>query len=446
MHLPDPSTTTALRGPCLTFVGNPFVSGDQAALHYEPDGLVVMRNGLIEAFGDYRSLRAQLGDAPITCFSKDHLILPGFIDAHVHYPQLQVMGSYGKRLIDWLNEYTFIAEQQFADYGYALSAAHTFLQETLRAGTTTAAVYCTVHPQSAEALFTAAYAQNRRIIAGKVMMDRNAPEALTDSATQSYDDSLSLLERWHGKERLSYAITPRFAPTSTPEQLEAAGVLWRKHPSAYMQTHLSENTEELAWVKSLFPSRKNYLDVYAHAGLVGPRALFGHSIHLSEHEWQQLAETRSSVIHCPTSNAFLGSGLFNFERALEHARPVLTGLATDVGGGTSLSMLQTMGSAYSIGQFGHYSLSAAKAFYLATRGGAAALNLDSTVGRLQAGYEADVLVLNLKSTALIRQRMQHCASLEEALFIHMIMGDDRATESVYVAGEPAYSRSAEPQQ
>lgn len=436
----DLPTNVALRGPCLTFTNSPFLAGDKHAFHYEPDGLIIVQEGHIAHFGSYHDLKELLADTPVHRYSGDHLMMPGFIDAHVHYPQTQVIGSYGKQLIDWLNDYTFLAEQQFASPQYSAQAAHVFLQETLRAGTTTAAVYCTVHPQSVDAFCAAALQQNRRMIAGKVMMDRNAPSALTDTVQTSFDDSQALINRWHGKGRLSYAVTPRFAPTSTQAQLEAAGALWHGNPGTYLQTHLAETRQELQWVQSLFPERTNYLDVYAHTGLVGRRALFGHAIHLCEDEWQLLSSSGSSVVHCPTSNAFLGSGVFNFTRALESTLPVATALATDVGGGTSLSMLQTMASAYSIGQFGGYSLSAIKAFYLATAGAAKALQLNHCIGSLDPGHEADVVVLDLKSTPLIRFRMQHCRSLEEALFIQMIMGDDRATQAVYVAGHRAYLR------
>lgn len=428
----------ALRGPCLTFTANPFENGDDSSFRYEPDGLVLIQDSHIRAFGNFTEMKPLVASVPVTHYGPNSLILPGFIDCHVHYPQTQVIGSYGRQLIDWLNDYTFIAEQQFGDLDHASRVAQVFLQETLRTGTTTAAVYGTVHPESIDAFFTQALQQNRRMIAGKVMMDRNAPAALTDTALQSYDDSLKLIRRWHGKGRLSYAVTPRFAPTSTEAQLQAAAALWRENPGTYMQTHLSENTDELAWVSSLFPDRRDYLDVYAHAELTGPRALFGHAIHLSDTEWDHLASTDSSVIHCPTSNGFLGSGVFNFRRALEHRNPVRTGLATDVGGGTSLSMLQTMGAAYQIGQSGGYSLSAPKAFYLATLGAARALHLDNCAGSLEVGKEADILVLNLQSTPLIRFRMERCNSLKEALFIQMIMGDDRATQAVYVAGRLAY--------
>src|SRR5690606_6289582 len=350
---------------------------------------------------------------------------------------------YGAQLIDWLNEYTFVAEQQYADADHARAVSRLFLNECLRAGTTTAAVYCTVHPGSVDAFFDAAREYGMRMIAGKVLMDRNAPEALIDSAQSGYDDSLALIERWHGKGRLHYALTPRFAPTSTPEQLEAAGALWRQQPDAYIQTHLSENQAEVEWVRQLFPHCAGYLDVYDRCWLLGPRSVFGHAIHLTECEWLRLGESGSAVAHCPTSNTFLGSGLFDFARARQPqppARPVRTGLATDVGAGTSLSMLRTMGEAYKVGQLGGYSLSAAKALYLATRGAAQALYLDDKIGSIQAGLEADLLVLDLKSTPLIDFRMRHCRDIHEALFVQMTMADDRATKAVYVQGRLAYSR------
>ncbi len=435
------ATPLALRGAFLSFKDDPFTVGDQAAMHYEHDGLILIESGKITACGDYQQLKDQITSHSITHYT-DALILPGFIDTHVHYPQAQVIGAYGAKLIEWLTKYTFEAEQQFADPIHAKAVSNLFLQECLRSGTTTSAVYCTVHPESADAFFTAASERNMRMVAGKVMMDRNAPSALTDTVQSSYDDSEALINKWHGNARLSYAVTPRFAPTSSPEQLEAAGALWKRYPGTYMQTHTSETNDEVAWVKELFPKRSNYIDVYAHHGLTGPRAIFGHAIHVSEPEWRQLADSGSAVSHCPTSNAFLGSGLFNFSHAKEPVaptRPVRVGLATDVGGGTTLSMLKTMGEAYKIAQLGHYSLSAPKAYYLATRGAAEALYLDDKIGSIESGKEADLLVLGLKSTPLIDFRMQHCQTLEEVLFVQMIMADDRATRAVYIAGELAYS-------
>ena len=416
--------------------------GDEESIEHHSDGLILIEAGRITDCGAYDTVKQRLSDHAVTDYG-DALIMPGLIDAHVHYPQTQMLGAYGSKLIEWLHKYTFVAEQQFADAGHAGSVADLFLQECLRAGTTTSAVYCTVHPESVDGFFQAAERRSMRMIAGKVMMDRNAPAALTDTAQSSYDESKALIDRWHGKGRLSYAITPRFAPTSTPAQLDAAGALWQEHPGTYMQTHISENPDELTWVKDLFPEQDSYLGVYSRFGLTGPRAIFGHGIYLSEPEWNQMAESGSAIAHCPTSNAFLGSGLFNLQRAKQPAapgKPVRVSLATDVGAGTSLSMLKTMGDAYKISQFRHFPLSAPKAFYLATRGAAEALYLHDQIGSLAPGMEADLLVLDLKSTSIIDFRMQHCETLEEALFVQMIMADDRATRAVYVAGKLAYDR------
>lgn len=434
-------TRTALRGPALSFTDDPFAVGDAAAMRYEPDALILIDNGHITAFDSYTALRDRAVDYSITHYP-DSLILPGFIDTHVHYPQTQVIGSYGAQLIDWLNQYTFVAEQQFSDSTHAGRVAEVFLQECLRAGTTTASVYCTVHPESVDAFFGAATRRNMRMVAGKVLMDRNAPAALTDTAQSGYDDSEALIKKWHGKDRNLYAITPRFAPSSTPAQLEATGALWKAYPDTWMQTHVSEDRKEIEWVKELFPERDGYLDVYQHYGLTGPRSLFGHAIYLNEPEWQHIAQTGSGICHCPTSNAFLGSGFFNFQRAKHGDQPIRVGLATDVGGGTTLSMLQTMGSSYQIARFGGYALSAPKAFYLATRGAAETLYLQDKIGSIAPGMEADLQVLNLRSTELIDFRMERCNTLEEALFVQMTMGDDRATQAVYVAGELAYSADA----
>lgn len=434
----------ALRGPALTFTADPFLAGDAQAMHYEDDALILIDDGIITAFGSYRALIDQAEGYPITHYP-DSLITPGYIDTHVHYPQAQVIGSYGTQLIDWLNKYTFVAEQQFADPQHARAVADVFLQECLRVGTTTAAVYCTVHPESVEAFFQAASDRNMRMVAGKVLMDRNAPPALTDTAQSGYDDSLHLIDKWHGRGRNLYAITPRFAPSSTNAQLEAAGALWKARPDTWMQTHLSEDPKEVQWVRELFPERAGYLDVYAHYGLTGPKALFGHAIYLDEPEWQHIAASGSGLCHCPTSNAFLGSGFFNFQRAKHGDQPIRVGLATDVGGGTTLSMLQTMGASYKIARFGGYSLSAAKAFYLATRGAAETLYLEDKIGSIAPGMEADLQVMNLKSTPVIDFRMQRCQDLEEALFVQMTMGDDRATQAVYIAGQLAYCAEAEAQ-
>ena len=432
--------TKILRGQALSFKADPFIVGDQASIHYESDALIVIVDGVIKSFGSYSSLKDSLAPGVEIEVHKDSLIIPGFVDTHVHYPQTQIIGAYGKQLIDWLNNYTFIAEQQFADYSHAQKVAKVFVDESLRAGTTTSAVFCTVHPHSVDAIFEEAQKLNLRMVAGKVLMDRNAPAPLTDTAQSSYDDSKALIKKWHGKGRLSYAVTPRFAPTSSEEQLELAGALWKESPGTYMHTHISENIGEIAWVKDLFPGRKNYLDVYDHYGLVGERALLAHGVHLTEEEFARIHKTGACVCHCSTSNEFLGSGLFPFERAKDKKRPVRVGLGTDIGAGTSFSHLQTMNESYKIAQLQGYSLSSACAFYLATKGGANSLYLDDKIGSIAEGMEADLVVLDLKSTPLMDFRMSYCKDIHEVLFILMTLGDDRATKAVYVAGEKVYGK------
>jgi guanine deaminase len=433
-----------VRGPVLTYTGDPFQEGLDATMRYEADAIVAMADGRITHFGPARQVRPLLGHGVrIEEYGGDALITAGFIDCHVHYPQTPIIGAYGAQLLDWLNKYTFVAEQRFVDATHARSVARVFLQESLRNGVTTSAVHCTVHPQSVDALFAEASQLEQRIIAGKVLMDRNAPPALLDTAKRGYDDSRALIEKWHGKGRLLYAVTPRFAGTSTPEQLEAAGQLWREYPDAFVQSHVAENKREVAWVRELFADRKGYLDAYDHYGLLGPRAIYGHGIWLTESELRRCHETQTAIAHCPSSNFFLGSGSLDLERTARRDRPVRVGLATDLGAGTSFSMLHTMGEAYKAAQSHGYPLSAGHAFYLATRGAARALHLDDRIGSIAPHMEADLAVLDLKSTPLIRYRMQYAESLEEALFIQMTLGDDRAIQATYVAGRQAYARPAD---
>jgi guanine deaminase len=439
-----PARVTAIRGPSLTYTGDPFQSGLEATMVYEPDAIVAMAGGKIAHFGPARAVRAKLPrGTKVEDYGRDALITAGFIDSHVHYPQTEIIGAHGAQLLDWLNKYTFVAEQRFADKRHARAVSRLFLGECLRNGVTTAAVFCTVHPQSVDVFFEEAGKLGLRMIAGKVLMDRNAPEALRDTARAAYDDSKALAARWHGRGRLMYAITPRFAATSTPAQLEAAGALRRELPDAYIQSHVSENAAEVAWVRELYPERKGYLDVYDHYGLLGRRTIYGHGIHLTEAELARIHETGTAIAHCPTSNFFLGSGCFDIGRATRAERPVRVGLATDVGGGTTLSILQTLNEAYKAAQMNGNALSAGHAFYLATRGSARALYLEDRVGSLAPGMEADLVVLDLKSTPLIAFRMKHAADLAEALFIQMALGDDRAVRATYVAGKRVYDRPAQ---
>jgi guanine deaminase len=425
----------------LTYTGDPFQQGLERTMRYESDAIVAMAGGRITHFGPADAVRGQLPpDVQLATYGQDKLIMAGFIDCHVHYPQTQIIGAFGEQLLDWLDKYTFVAEQQFADEEHAREVAKVFLNECLRAGTTSAAVYCTVHPQSVDAFFEESEALGMRMIAGKVLMDRNAPAALTDTPQQGYDESKALIRKWHGRGRQLYAVTPRFAASSTPEQMEMAGALWVEHAGTYLQSHISENRREVDWVKELYPQRKGYLDIYDHYRQLGPRAIYGHGIWLTEEELQRCHETGTAIAHCPTSNMFLGSGLFNVKSAVKAERPVRVGLATDLGAGTSFSILQTMNAAYKTAQLNGNPLSAGHAFYLATRGTAQALYLDDKIGSIAPGMEADVIVLDLKSTPAIDYRMRYCRSFEEALFIQMTMGDDRAVLATYIAGRLAYRR------
>jgi guanine deaminase len=432
-------TRRALRGAAFTFRGDPFLVAPNKAFEYRPDALIVIEDGLIVSFGDYEEAAAaglELEHFP------ESLISAGFVDCHVHYPQVQMIGAFGEHLLEWLESYTFVAEQDFAHEAHAEKAAAVFLRELLRAGTTTAAVYCTVHPQSVDAFFEESSRFNTRMIAGKVMMDRNAPEALRDTAETGYRDSKALIERWHGRGRQLYAITPRFAPSSSEAQLNAAGRLWHEHPGTYMQTHLAESVEEVAWVRDLFPERNSYLDVYGNAGLTGPRAIFGHAVHLDEGDLCRCHQTGSALAHCPTSNLFLGSGLFRTFDAKCRERPVRTGLGTDLGAGTSFSQLQTLNEAYKVSSLNRTRLTALHGFYLATKGGAEALYLDDRIGSIAPGREADLVVLDLKPTPAIAYRMEFCRDVAEQLFVLMTMGDDRAVRATFVAGEAVYRRDA----
>jgi guanine deaminase len=438
----DNKQTTAIRGPALTYTGDAFLEGLDQTMRYESDAIVAMAGGKITHFGPADKVRKELpAGTQVQQLGTDTLTMAGFIDCHVHYPQTQIIGAYGEQLIDWLNEYTFVSEQQFASKEHCREVAKVFLKECLRAGTTTATVYCTVHPQSVDAFFEEAEALGMRMIAGKVMMDRNAPAALTDTPQRGYDDSKALIGRWHGKGRNLYCVTPRFAPTSSPEQMEMTGALWHEHPGTYLQSHISENRDEVAWVRELYPQRKGYLDTYDHYKQLGPRAIYGHGIWLTEAELQRCHDTGTAIAHCPTSNLFLGSGLFNLKNAKKRERPVRIGLGTDLGAGTSFSILQTLNEAYKVAHLNHNALSAGHAFYLATRGTAHSLYLEDKIGSIAPGMEADLVVLDLKSTPVIEYRMRYAKDFTEALFIQMTMGDDRAVRATYIAGRLVYTRA-----
>ncbi|MBI6165623.1 guanine deaminase [Serratia marcescens] len=405
-------------------------------LRHIPDGLLLLNGGVIAWFGSWQQGEALLPPGFAVTEYRDKPIVPGFIDTHIHYPQTEMIGAYGDQLLDWLNNYTFPTESRYGCERHADAMSAFFLRELLSNGTTTALVFGSVHPQSVDALFSQAQTLNMRLIAGKVMMDRHAPQALLETPEQSYRDTRELIERWHGKGRLGYAITPRFAPTSTPALLAQVQRLREEFPDVWLQTHLSENPQEVAWVKSLFPQSQSYLDVYHRYGMTGGKSVFAHCLHLEEQEWDCLCETRSAIAFCPTSNLFLGSGLFDLQQAWR--KRVKLGIGTDVGAGTSFNMLRTLGEAYKVGQLQHYRLSAVEAFYHATLGGARALSLDDKIGNFDVGKEADLVVLDPAVTPLQQLRYANSATPAEQGFVLMTLGDDRNIYRTYVDGKVVY--------
>lgn len=417
-----------LLGQVLSFTGDPMAEGPDAA---RLDSGVVVDHGRIVALGEAAALRAAHPQARVTDYGPS-LISAGFIDAHVHYPQTAIIASWGKRLIDWLNSYTFPEEMRFADPAHAAAIADRYLDLALAHGTTSMCSYATVHPASVDAFFTAARARNLRAWAGKTCMDRNAPEALRDTPQSAYDDSKRLLKAWHGVDRLSYVITPRFSPTSTPEQLHALGALWAEYPDCLMQTHLCEQTDEIAWVRDLFPRSRDYLDTYEAQGLLRSGAVYGHAIHLTPRERDRLHEAGASLVHCPTSNTFIGSGLFD----MTLARSLRVGLATDTGGGSSFSMLRTMAAAYEVAQLRGQALHPSQLWWLATLGSARALHAESRIGNIAPGMEADLVILDLRSTPAIEQATRRAGDIWQAIFPTIMLGDDRAVQAVWIAGQP----------
>lgn len=427
----QPPLPTLIKGHILRFKANPFENPIEDAVILESTGAILLRGDKIAKIGQFSDLSTLYPQAHVVDYG-DKIVMAGFVDAHVHYPQTGIIASWGKRLIDWLNSYTFPEEMRFGELGYAQDISKAYLDFITAHGTTTVASYCTIHPQSVDAFFTEAQARNMCVVAGKTCMDRNAPEGLRDTAQSAYDDSAALLGKWHKQDRLHYAITPRFSPTSTPEQLEAMGALWDANPTCLMQTHLSEQIDEIAWVKELFPDARDYLDTYEQFGLLGERGLYGHAIHLEPREKDRLKETGAGLVHCPTSNKFIGSGLFQTAALAQAGHRI--GLATDTGGGSSFSMLRTMAAAYEIGQLNHTPLHAAQLLWLATVGSAQTLHLEHEIGNIREGHFADLVVLDLGSTPEIKQRSMRANDLWEAIFPTIMMGDDRAIHDVWIAG------------
>lgn len=426
----------AYRASIFHFLSDPGTANDLSATEYFEDGILLVDKGFVAQLGPADKLLKELpNEIPLVDYS-GKLIIPGLIDAHIHYPQTDMIASYGEQLLEWLNKYTFPTEGKFEDQDYADDVAMFFIDELLRNGTTTALVLATVHPGSVNAIFEASRARNMRMLAGKVMMDRNAPDYLLDTPESAYQDSKTLLEKWHKVDRLLYAITPRFAPTSTDEQLQQAANLANEYPDAYVHTHVAENKKEVQWVAQLFPWSRSYLDVYDHFGLLRERSVYAHCIHLDEQDRKRMAQTGAAAAFCPTSNTFLGSGLFNCVGARE--QDIRVAVATDVGAGTSFGMLQTLSEAYKVQQLNGHSLSPFRALFLATLGNAQALYLDDRIGNFLPGKEADFIVLDDKATPLIKRRMAFTNEIEEKIFVFIMLGDDRVINATYILGECAY--------
>jgi guanine deaminase len=427
------ASPTLIRGRTLTFRHRPHGLEDDGSFDYREDGALLVNDGQIVAHDDYPSLRKAHPEAPVIDH-RPHLIVPGFIDPHLHFPQMQVIASFGARLIEWLNTYTFPEEARFADKAHADRIAGRLFDTLIAHGTTTAAAYCTSHPQSVDAFFEAATLRNMRMIGGKVLMDRNAIPALHDTPRRAFEETLALARKWHGVGRLHYAITPRFAITSTPEQLEAAGALVQALPDAYVQTHLGETPEEIAFTMSLHPGDVDYTGIYERHGLLGRKTLLGHCIHLTDREVEVIAATGAVAVSCPTSNLFLGSGLFPRRRLLDAG--VNIALATDIGGGTSYSMLRTLDEFYKVLQLNREIHDPLSAFFQITRGNAESLGLEGRIGTLEAGTEADIVVLDARAAPEAALRMERAAKLHEELFILQTLGGAHSVVETYVAGRP----------
>ncbi len=428
--------TVALRGRILHFLTSAPVSYD-----YYEDGVLYIVDGKVVDVGDASRFASQGFDLEQCEHRPGQLILPGFIDTHVHSPQIDIIGSFGEQLLDWLNKYTFPAEARYADEAYARASADIFVDALLGAGTTSAMVFATSHLSATNSLFEAAHTRDMRLIAGKVMMDQNAMPELLDTADSSDRDSRHLINAWHGKGRLGYAVTPRFAGSSSAIQLGVAGQLHQDFPDTWVQTHLSENLDEIRWVAEVHPDSRDYLDAYEKYGLHTDRSVFAHCLHLTDDEYRRMADTGGVVAFCPTSNLFLGSGLLNLDRFRQYDIPV--SLATDVGAGTTLSMLRTMGEAYKVCQMRGYSLGAGEAFSMATLGNAECLHLERYIGNFEPGKEGDCIVLDASSAPLLARRLGYARSIEEELFVLMTMGDDTLIAETWVAGVCQYKKAGQ---
>ena len=449
--LTNTSLTNAER-PSITVVDKnvtllPVVAGVKVYPEYIANGALVVDDstGRVLDYGDctsilstYANSSAEVGKAPVQIHDyQDKLIMPGFIDTHVHYPQIDMIAAFGEQLLDWLNNYTFVTEANFGDAKIADDTAKFFLNQLLANGTTSALVFSTSHPQSVESFFNESSRLNTRMITGNVLMDQNAPEHLCVPTEQGIRDTQNIVDKWHERGRQHVAITPRFAITSTPKQLQMTGELYRSYDSVYLQTHLAENIEEIAFVRELYPNHKGYLDVYHDMGLLGRHTTLAHGIYLETPEYEVLRDTGTQIAHCPTSNLFLGSGLFNLSKTLRYTG---VSIATDVGAGTSLSMLTTLSEAYKVQQLQNNPLSAHQGLYQITLGNAQSLLLDNKIGNFMPNKEADFVIIDMGATELLTRRMMQTKSLDEQLFVLMMLGDDRVIEETVIAGMSRYKK------
>jgi guanine deaminase len=423
----------AFRASILHCLDDPGERADASAVEYIQDGLLLVKDGYVITLGDAKTMVPALADDIEFIDHSGKLIVPGFIDCHVHFPQVDIIASYGEQLLDWLVRYAYPAEEAFADAEHADAVADFFVDELLRNGTTTALVFPTVHPQSVDAIFQASDKRGMRMLSGKVLMDENCPESLRDNPESAYADSRQLIEKWHGKNRLGYAITPRFAVTSSEAQLKAAGKLAAEFPDVHVHTHLAEHHDEVELIAKQFPWSRSYLDVYEKLGLVRERSVFAHCLHLDDQDRKQMAKLGAAIAFCPTSNLFLGSGLFDLRAAQECG--IRTGVGTDVGGGTTLNMLRTLSEAYKVLHLQGQPLPGFRGLYLATLGAAKALYLDDKIGNFIGGKEADFVVLDYDASSITRRRLSHSHDVAERLFALMMLGDDRTIAETRVMGE-----------